>query len=251
MLGKLIKYEFKSTGKTFLPLYAAIILITFIQKVFGGTNAGLHGLNRLDEFAMIVEVGLFIGLGVLTILTIIQRFQKNLLLDEGYLTFTLPVKIREILLSKMIVAITWFVISMVVGLISVMVLFWGPREWGTFQTVLSEGFSTAAGRERCLINIYYAMIIFLIYVQFILTVYFALAIAQLPKLNKYRTGSSFIAFLVMGIIGGAITLSRASFIPFEMNSINLMFIDQIVVVVLIVVLFEIVHYILKRNLNLE
>ena len=34
MLRKLIKYEFKATGRIFFPLYLALIIIAFIQRLF-------------------------------------------------------------------------------------------------------------------------------------------------------------------------------------------------------------------------
>ena len=36
MLGKLIKYEFKATGRLLIPLYGALIIFTFINKIFMG-----------------------------------------------------------------------------------------------------------------------------------------------------------------------------------------------------------------------
>ena len=88
MLGKLLKYEFKATGRLLTPLYAAILIASFV---------GGFGLDQLvmTELAsvifLMVYTGLFIALFVMTLILIIQRFNHNLLKEEGYLMFTLPV----------------------------------------------------------------------------------------------------------------------------------------------------------------
>ena len=123
MLGKLIKYEFKATGRTFLPLYGAILLVALIQRFLGRNNKGVfEELNTLGNFTNLALVGLFIALVVITLIVTIQRFQKNLLSDEGYLMFTLPVKIRSLIITKMLVAVTWVILSGIVGVITFIVL---------------------------------------------------------------------------------------------------------------------------------
>lgn len=86
MLGKLLKYELKATSRTFLPIYGALILVALGNRLFrmGNINLGF-GLTTA------ILVGLFVALGVLTLMVTIQRFNRNLLGDEGYLMFTLPV----------------------------------------------------------------------------------------------------------------------------------------------------------------
>ena len=44
MLGKLIKYEFKSTAKWFIVMYAALIIITVFNKLTITFNANNNPL---------------------------------------------------------------------------------------------------------------------------------------------------------------------------------------------------------------
>lgn len=53
---------------------------------------------------------------------IMQRYYKNLFTDEGYLTFTLPVKTREIILSKLICGILWEIFTMACTFIGVLII---------------------------------------------------------------------------------------------------------------------------------
>ena len=109
----LIKYEFKSTARIFLPIYAALLAICFLAGISINTDSysSFYGIQFLVIFALIVAIF------VLTLVITIQRFSGNLLGDEGYLMFTLPVKVNSLILSKLITGTTWFILSsLVVGL---------------------------------------------------------------------------------------------------------------------------------------
>ena len=95
MLGKLLKYELKATSRVFIPLYIAILVVSIVN----GLSLNLEILN-IQGLATIVLMCLFISLFVITIVVTIQRFNKNLLKDEGYLMFTLPVSSKHLVLSK-------------------------------------------------------------------------------------------------------------------------------------------------------
>ena len=119
MLGKLIKYEFKATCRLFLPIYGALIIISFFNRL----------LNYLDltfsaGIFWFISVLLIFSIFVVTLIITIQRFNKNLLSNEGYLMLTLPVKIDFIILSKLLVAGAWAVLSFFVVQISISILLW-------------------------------------------------------------------------------------------------------------------------------
>ena len=84
MLGKLIKYEFKSLLRIFLPLYAVMIALSSVIP----TTDTFNDVGAFVVFALVViSTSIFIGLAIFTIL----RFNSSLFGDEGYLMFTLPV----------------------------------------------------------------------------------------------------------------------------------------------------------------
>ena len=111
MLGKLMKHEFRATGRFGLPLCGVMIALSVVAGM--ALRAGASG--RYDRWE---EVGSFIvvlyGLSVFAVaigvfIILIQHFKRNLLGDEGYLMRTLPVSIHELLLSKLFVALLWYV----------------------------------------------------------------------------------------------------------------------------------------------
>lgn len=262
MLGKLIKYEFKATGRTFVPLYGAILLVACVQRFFGRSSQGVfEELNQLGDFTTIALVGLFMALSVLTLVVTIQRFQKNLLSDEGYLMFTLPVKARSLIIAKMIVAVTWVILSVVVGVVTFIILFATRAFWAQVGPVVSEFIAqmmiilqNETGRMGLFVIVQFMLAAFLIYIQFVVAIYLALAIGQFPSFQKYRTAASFIAFFVINMVINWITgmtMLTGLDTTMAINPTRSLFMGNIMAAVLIVVMFEGTHYILKKHLNLE
>jgi hypothetical protein len=111
MLRKLLKHEFRATGRIMLPMYL-VLLATAV-----GSN--LSGRWMIDSrFSAVSILGVLIvtafgfaifGVLLMSFVLMIQRFYKNLLQDEGYLMFTLPVSVHQHIWSKLIVSAVWFI----------------------------------------------------------------------------------------------------------------------------------------------
>ena len=122
MLRKLMKYELTATARIFLLLSGTVLALGLLNKLF--FMMGIFGGNL--PFPVELTAGLtmmmyFFVIGaifVMTLIITIQRFYKNLLGDEGYLMFTLPVKPWQHIVSKMTVAIFWFIVSVFVTIFS-------------------------------------------------------------------------------------------------------------------------------------
>lgn len=263
MLGKLIKYEFKATGRTFLPLYAAILIVALVHRVFGRSSQELfEELNRVGDFTTIALVALFMALGVITLVMTIQRFQKSLLSDEGYLMFTLPVKTRSLIASKMVVATTWVILSGAVGMMTFAILFINQEFLIEFQSMLpellvmvKETLQDEGGRQGVMLIVQCLIAGFLSYIQFTLVIYVSLAIGQFPKFQKHRTVASFIAFFVittgMNWIIGTVGFTVAPEQLFDLNPNVLLCLANVISVGVLIGLFEATNYILNKHLNLE
>ena len=96
MLKKLLKYEFKATARTYGGMYLALLAASVL---FGGSVRRWNGTNSdtystLVGLLSLVYTAVIIGTVVVTIMTIVQRFYRNLLGREGYLMHTLPVDRR-------------------------------------------------------------------------------------------------------------------------------------------------------------
>lgn len=109
MLRKLLKYDFAAVIKLWCLGALAVLIIS--------CGGGLCLRILLSERPMHDMVNLAAGLGavlsyvaiiafsILTFILLAIRFYKNFFTDQGYLTFTLPVKLHKLINSKLILAL--------------------------------------------------------------------------------------------------------------------------------------------------
>lgn len=116
MLRKLLKHEFRATGRIMLPLFGILLLVSV------GANFSSRGMLNSDSsllrtlgtiFIMLFIVGIF-AVGIISFVLMINRFYKNLLQDEDYVMMTLPVCVHQQIWSKLIVSTVWFAATVVV-----------------------------------------------------------------------------------------------------------------------------------------
>lgn len=104
-----MKYELKATGRIFLPMFGALLIVAAITRLFTSLS-----YQTPQIIGIVVSVIMIIGILVMTLLLTIQRFYKNLLGNEGYLMFTLPVSTDSLIFSKLLVAGFWNILSTLV-----------------------------------------------------------------------------------------------------------------------------------------
>ena len=120
MLKKLLKYEFKATARTYGGMYLALLAASVL---FGGSVRRWNGTNSdtystLVGLLSLVYTAVIIGTVVVTIMTIVQRFYRNLLGREGYLMHTLPVTETQLVTSKLISSAVWSLCSILAACLS-------------------------------------------------------------------------------------------------------------------------------------
>ena len=106
MLRKLLKYDFKSVLK-FWSIGALVMLALCCASGLSMrvlySDREFHGMIKLVAFLGSLLGNLSVTVfASLTMILLAIRFYKNFFTDEGYLTFTLPVKLHTVLNSKLI-----------------------------------------------------------------------------------------------------------------------------------------------------
>ena len=119
MLGKLLKYEIKATARVFLPIYLVLIVFGIINR-FMSFNSDSFSLPQ--GISLTLYIIILVGMFVASFIVMIQRFYKNLLSEEGYLMFTLPVKPWKHIISKLLVSAMWIVLSSVIAFVSIVII---------------------------------------------------------------------------------------------------------------------------------
>lgn len=211
MLGKLLKYELKASARTFFPLYLALIVVSIIAGLSGKTTSILA--QGISGFVM---GGLFVSLVVLTIMVIIQRFSKNLLEDEGYLMFTLPVSSKTLILSKCLSSCIFGVLSFTVAMFVMFILMisvGGIEVFKYMPEVFNEIFKWLFNFQNALDLLTIIITGILGFASFIVLVYFVLSLGQLPRFNRHRKLVAFVAFIVILVLLSILQSFLGQFIP--------------------------------------
>ena len=142
MLGKLLKYELKATARYFVPLLATFGGITLLFKLFmamiGFGNDPLR--MTFSIFIVTIYVVAVIALFLMCFIISFFRFYKNFYTDEGYLSFTLPVSINLQILNKLLISISWVVVSTAAFFLSIFIFLAGTPYWNDFFHLMSLSF---------------------------------------------------------------------------------------------------------------
>ncbi|SFC29551.1 ABC transporter permease [Clostridium uliginosum] len=269
MLGKLIKYEIKATGRTLLPLYAVLLIFALINKIFIGDNLHAASSNFLGGIpfmlSMLAYICTMVAIFIVTFFVIIQRFYKNLLGDQGYLMHTLPVSCSKNITSKLLVAVIWSIISTIVAITSIIIMAFNPTMFVQFFKDLANALSQ--------INAHFGISAYMVGIEFIIAallqvavgtmmIYASISIGHL--FNKRKILSSFGAFILLNIIMNTIvsvlginfSSKLEAYFNIASNSslapLHVVFGLAIIInIIFFICYFVITNYIIKNKLNLE
>lgn len=134
MFVKLLKHEWKASAKLLIILSACMlglaVLMGFDLQIIESLIADSYKANAATDTMMSVPAILFAFFCYLAFilyvagvpLILLNRFYKSRFTDEGYLTFTLPVKPSQIFLSTAVNMLIWMVIMACVLLLSLMII---------------------------------------------------------------------------------------------------------------------------------
>ncbi|MDR1701013.1 MAG: hypothetical protein LBR68_07455 [Lachnoclostridium sp.] len=222
MLIKLLKHEIMATGRMFLPIYIGTLILTPLLALlirFADIEDEMGVLSVLFGMSIFGYVVMLIGIFIASFIFIVVRFYKSMTTEEGYLTFTLPVKISNIILSKLIPATIFMVLTYILFFVSLIIFtailtagtYSLTRLWEEILFLLPEfdGF----GMRILSTGLLFILSSVVSLVILVLQIYFSLAIGQL--VNSYRlllsVGVFIGTFLVIWFI------SMLLYLPFQNN----------------------------------
>ena len=85
MLRKLLKHEFRATGRVILPIFGLLLLsaVGANLSIRGMTNAQSTFLNTLGTILIMLFFLAIIAVGIVALAVMVSRFYKNLLQDPA------------------------------------------------------------------------------------------------------------------------------------------------------------------------
>lgn len=269
MLRKLMKYEFKATGRSIVPLYGALLIFAILNHfIFNKINtSGISdSFMGIITFISVFAYGFIMAaVFVATFFIIVQRFHKNLLGKEGYLMHTLPVKPYKNILNKLLISIIWTIISCFVAFLSICIIAFSRDTFSFFITNLFSALSEIKhhyGSMPYVIGFELVLASLVSAFKLIIKLYASMSIGHL--FNSKKVFLSFITFIGLSILENIAntilanifyTNSIINITSFSLSSLN--FFSEIIISSIIIQLiyfsiyFFVTNYILTNKLNLE
>lgn len=271
MLGKLFKYEFKSTAKVMLTIYVILIATTILGTISLSTDAMQ---TDLDTQPLVIQL-LFFGsimlyvlsvfaLFVVTYIYVCIHFYKTMYSEQGYLTHTLPVKPSTLFNVKLITAWVWMIGSMGLFLLSLFALMTGATRGELLEvlnfSLMQEVFGMTWGQYFLLM----ILMIVLSCLSYLLMVFVSISIGQLFNQHKivWAIVAGIVIYFVEQTVGSIVLLATGGSVFENMvytetvTIYDIMFSTPMVANMVISVLFTVAFYIAcvviqKRHLNLD
>jgi hypothetical protein len=217
MLGKLLKYDFRSMWKQFAIIWPAVLVVALVNRFtfsfnldnYERASGAVVAVITMTAFAFIT-----IAMFVVAMIFIIQRFYKGLLGREGYLMHTLPVRPWQLIASKLICAMTAMFLSMLVVAASLLLIFpegWlNLLNWSVWREIWQAFWSSA---DPILYLVEVLLLTLIDAADSILMIYFCMALGHL--FTRHRVLASVAAFLIIPFVLDLLSL----LLPFQTDSI--------------------------------
>lgn len=254
MLGKLVKYELKSSGRLLTLMYAAILVVALIGGIMLRGSA-VVGKELPLIILFLIYLILVVAMMIITLVVIVGRFFKSLLSQEGYLMHTLPVPTWNHVLCKTLTALIWIVLAVIVLFVSgAIFLFGAGAARDMFAALDLDGLRNVLSQNAVMITLFLVVMIVQL-VRMVLQAYVSMAVGAAA--NKHKIFFSFLVFVIIVIVLNIVTavialgslannMSILTFTGYETLIYQLIF-DG----VLAVIFFAVTTLFLRKKLNLE
>lgn len=107
----LIKNELINTNKKYIVAFIVLLALSLLTPLmlFGidYNNDASEEISTILSFLMLLCITAFFMIGIALLSVATRQFNKSMFSSQGYLTFTLPYKTWQIILSKIITFIIW------------------------------------------------------------------------------------------------------------------------------------------------
>lgn len=135
MVKKLFKHEFAAFLRSMFPVWIALLGVSLLGRLIQLFENDTTVYNVIFTSSIVAYVLAIIVSFVLCTIFAIVRFHKNLFSYEGYLTFTLPVTNNQHITVKLLTAVLFEFINVIMVLISVFIITLGD----VFKEIVKAG----------------------------------------------------------------------------------------------------------------
>jgi hypothetical protein len=236
MLGKIMKYEWKSITKIYLLLCLFLVVSSLLGSIVTNIPAFTRAFSRnggtavnvlmsLTLFGVILlQAVVFFGVLFASTVYIAVRFYQTMYSKQGYLTHTLPVNYHQLMLGKLLVNSAWYVILILLAVAAeifyILCLFNGifsaqagdgyGNVLGSYSNIFAlifDNLPLAAAQMREIFGIHVGGTVVLLLLSILIStpcslmmIYGAITIGQLS--SKHKIIMSILSYFALSIITG-------------------------------------------------
>ncbi len=224
MMAKVIKHDFISTGRIMGVIYIIVAAISGTTLISHYAKQDAQ-MNLVETLGVAVLLIISMCLFILTVVVVMTDFHKTLYGDQGYLTFTLPVKSWKILGSKVLVSAVWFVIALAALLGSLWVTLVVVKEevlgenYDMIMSVISQ--VSSVNVTSVIVSLVIRLVLYFIqFAFFTITVFFTSTLANTRKFQKKSVLWTIVFFVPIAVIATRIAAFFNEKIVFSLFIIN-------------------------------
>ncbi len=204
MLGKLIKNEFKHSGRLILLIYGAVAVMIGILGISMISSATWLG-------AICCSILYVVGFAafVVTIVSVVRNFYDSLYGKQGYLTLALPVRSGALIFTKALVAFVWVLSAFLVMLVTYLVIFFYAKGKSESMIEILVDSLAVSGMSELLptgevivqIIITVAIMVILTVVSYVSLVFFTITAVNIRPLQSHpKLFGGILIFSCFGVI---------------------------------------------------
>lgn len=247
MLGKLMKHEILSSYRKFLPIYAGVIILTLLASF----SYSLENVSAAATFVGLLFT--LVGITMLfTLYTIIINLGQRVFGKPGYLLFTTPATTLEIMVSKVLINLLWFIVSIVVSLFAASLFILSAFRQNIFE-ILQQLIEFLMNNPYETFTVATAGFVYAFYIIGMLFFLFALLNMIYKGEKKILIGILlyFAINQVAGLISSIFIGTYMSFSATFMTSINDVWVFTIIYGLLSVAFYVLTYLIIDKKLEIQ
>jgi hypothetical protein len=250
---KLIKNELLHSYRSFAMVFGVFLIACVIFPLLP---------LEVTLIGTIFTTLAMVGISVAVTVTILRNYHSSMFKKPGYLTLTLPVSTHEIVLSKIIAAIIWIIVSSIILFLGIFILFLiGGMKYNAFADIsIMEFINTLIGTldNFDFVNLASAQIYLL--AQLITSVtggFVLITLVQTKYTRNYKAligALIFIAFVFISTITTDMISqipSVALFVTSYSNQFALLWLGILGNLVLSVIFYAITIYVINNMIEIE
>lgn len=279
MLGKLIKYEWKSTCKVGGLMALLTVIVTFFgwlsfrspmwQQLGNDAYYRFSLLDLLSIVTLFMWVFMLVGITYGMLIYLGVHFYRTMYTDQGYLTHTLPVGKHQLLGSKILVSGIWVMIVYLLVILSAVLVTgslvgiaipdgYGLKDiWNEVRPVLKQMVSEMEKATGMKLSGYVVCMVISLLVGPFLTVtviFGAITVGQL--FTKVRVLMAIVCYIGVSIISGLISSLVQGIISCNTTQVSTymngtIISNSVVSLIIAVALYAISYQIITKKLNME